>query len=144
MEASFEGEFLNTTPTFPVYILSLDIQATAQQQRSNIDVFIVTLGKDLLVERMKICKTLWDAGISADFLPKKNPKMQQQLEHCEKPGAFIPLVILFGDDEVKRGEIKIKDMSIKEGEEKSGVVVAKDNMVEEIRKRLTTLNTIET
>lgn len=41
----------------------------------------------------------------AEFGYKPNPKMGDQLGHALKTG--IPLMLLFGEDELARGEIKV-------------------------------------
>jgi histidyl-tRNA synthetase len=109
---------------------------------TEIDVFIIALGmgKDftgLLPERMQMAKTLWDAGIKAEFQWKTKPKYQKQFEKAEQ--GKVPWAIIFGDDELKEGQVKIKDLSQGkdyEGPDKQGVLVSRDNLVQEMRDRL--------
>ena len=109
---------------------------------TEIDVFIIALGmgKDftgLLPERMKMAKQLWDAGIKAEFQWKTKPKYQKQFEKAEQ--GRVPWAILFGEDELKEGKVKIKDLSQGkeyEGKDKQGVLINLDDLVPELKERL--------
>ena len=57
---------------------------------------------------MAVAATLWAAGVRAEFGFKPNPKMGDQLGHALKSG--IPLMVLFGEDELARGVLKLKDL----------------------------------
>jgi histidyl-tRNA synthetase len=107
---------------------------------TEVDVFIMALGmgKDftgLLPERMAMAKTLWDAGINAEYLPKLKPKLQNQFKAAEN--SKVPWAILFGEDELRAGKIKIKEMGLPEGHpEKEGIEIEKAKLVEELQTRL--------
>lgn len=61
--------------------------------------------------------------------------MPQQFKAAEANG--VPFAIFLGDDEVAQGNVKIKEMGLRDGHpEKEGVLVSLDNMVEEVRTRL--------
>ena len=88
-----------------------------------------------LPERMQICKMLWDVGIKADFSWKVKAKFQAQFKAAETAGA--PYGIILGEDELKEGKVKIKEMGLPEGHpEKDGVVIERANLIEEVRSRL--------
>jgi histidyl-tRNA synthetase len=95
-------------------------------------------GKDftgMLPERMAIAKQLWDAGVKAEYLWKTKPKLQNQFKAAEN--GKVPWAIILGDDELKAGKIKIKEMGLPDGHpEKDGVVVEKARLVDEIQTRL--------
>lgn len=107
---------------------------------TEVDVFIMAFGggKDftgMLPERMAVAKQLWDAGIKAEYLWKAKPKLQNQFKAAEN--GKVPWAIILGDDELKAGKIKVKEMGLPDGHpEKDGVVVEKDRLVEEIQARL--------
>lgn len=107
---------------------------------TEVDVYVMALGggKDftgLLPERMQITKQLWDAGIKAEYLWKQKPKLQAQFKAAE--AGRVPWAILLGEEELAAGRIKIKKMGLEEGHpEKEGVVVQKDELVQELKKRL--------
>ena len=55
---------------------------------------------------MEIASRLWAAGIKAEFGFKPNPKMGDQLNHAFE--TAIPFMVLFGDDEINKGVVKLK------------------------------------
>ena len=66
-----------------------------------------------------------------EFSYKRNPKVLDQLNHCEKYG--IPLALLVGGDEIAQGVVKIKTVNSREDK---GVPVARAELVAAIRTRL--------
>jgi len=106
---------------------------------TEVDVFVMALGggKDftgMLPERMAIAKLLWDAGIKAEYLWKQKPKLQNQFKAAEN--GKVPWAVILGEDELKAGKVKIKEMGLPEGHpEKDGVVVEKVKLVEELLSR---------
>ncbi|KPJ05478.1 Histidyl-tRNA synthetase, cytoplasmic [Papilio xuthus] len=103
---------------------------------NDIEVYVASAQKNFLEERMKICAELWNAGIKTEQSYKKNPKMLNQLQHCEENG--IPLAVVLGESELKRGVVKIRNITTREEQE-----VPRDNLVEELRTRLDALNVKE-
>jgi histidyl-tRNA synthetase len=76
-----------------------------------------------LIERMEICKLLWDADIKAEFTMKKNPKIVKDLSLCEK--KRIPLAVIIKPEEYgSKGTVNVKKL---DGQTQD--VVMKDNMV---------------
>ena len=66
----------------------------------------MSMGDGLLLERMQVCKMLWDAGIKAEFLYKKKPKLQQQFAVVDK--EQIPLAVLLAPGEWANGTVRVK------------------------------------
>lgn len=91
-------------------------------------VFVASAQKKLLEERLKLISELWDAGIKAELLYKKNPKLLNQLQYCEETG--IPLVAIIGEEELKNGVIKLRSVASREE-----VDVRREDLVEEIKRR---------
>jgi hypothetical protein len=85
-------------------------------------------------KRMELCAKLWSAGIKAEFGFKPNPKMGDQLGHALESG--IPFMVLFGEDELAAGKVKVKDMAAK-----SEDVVALDALVGDLKARIAALPT---
>nr|BAE01580.1 unnamed protein product [Macaca fascicularis] len=75
-------------------------------------VLVASAQKKLLEERLKLVSELWDAGIKAELLYKKNPKLLNQLQYCEEAG--IPLVAIIGEQELKDGVIKLRSVTSRE------------------------------
>ncbi|KAJ9648481.1 Cytoplasmic and mitochondrial histidine tRNA synthetase [Coniosporium tulheliwenetii] len=91
---------------------------------NEVDVYVMAFGgkgfNGLLEERMEVAKTLWDAGVKAEFSWKVKPKLPAQFKAAETGG-----------------KVKIKEMGLPEGHpEKDGVMVEKSNLVQEVRERL--------
>jgi len=93
------------------------------------EVLVASIGSGLQTRRMEVCSRLWAAGIKAEFGFKTNPKMGDQLNYTLEQG--IPYMVLFGEDEIGVGQVKIKDMAAKEE-----TLVPLDGLVEELQRRL--------
>lgn len=49
----------------------------------------------------------------------------------------VPFAVVFGEDEIKDGNVKIKEMGLPEGHpEKEGVLVSLDDLVTEVKERI--------
>lgn len=64
---------------------------------------------------------------------KKNPKMLNQLQHCEENG--IPLAVVLGESELKRGVVKIRNITTRDEQE-----VPRESLVQELKTRIASLN----
>ncbi|EZA62015.1 Histidyl-tRNA synthetase, cytoplasmic [Ooceraea biroi] len=100
---------------------------------TQLEVFVASAQKNMQEERMKILVDLWEAGVKAEHSYKKNAKILQQLQHCEENG--IPLAIIIGEGELAKGEVTLRVVSTREETR-----VSRNNLVEEIRKRLGALS----
>lgn len=129
---------------FSITKARMEAEKTAAAVRLNeIDVFVMAFGgkgfTGLLPERMEVARTLWEAGIKAEFSWKVKPKLPQQFKQAETGG--VPFAIILGEDELKDGKVKIKQMGLPEGHpEKDGVLIEKSNMVAEVKKRVDDFN----
>jgi len=66
---------------------------------------------------------------------KNKPKLSQQFTGAEKNG--VPFAVVLGEDELKEGKVKIKEMGLpEEHPEKKGVDVSMGDLVVQIRRRL--------
>merc|ERR1711881_462999 len=90
------------------------------------EVFVASAQKNLMEERMKLCTDLWDGGIKAEQSYKKNPKMLNQLQYCE--AERIPYVIIIGEDELKKGIVKLRTV-----ETRDEVEISREKLVEELK-----------
>ncbi|CAL8264387.1 unnamed protein product [Lota lota] len=95
---------------------------------TEIQVMVASAQKNLLEERLKLLTELWNAGIKAEAMYKKNPKLLSQLQHCEESG--IPLVAILGEQELKDGMVKLRTVATREE-----VDVCRVDLIEEIRKK---------
>jgi len=102
---------------------NVKIRATSTQ------VYIVTPQKGLVEERLKLCQILWAAGIKTEHSYKANPKTLHQLQYCEE--NQIPFSVIIGEDEVKNGTVKLREISTRAEE-----TVQRDAIVNELKKKL--------
>lgn len=109
-----------------------------QQIKSNAtQVYIISVGDGLLKERMQLVNELWQHGIKASFMLKNKPKLEKQWLACEKDQ--IPLAVIFGQDELQNNQVRIKDMRQKDENQRGGSVVSRQDMVNELKKKLESL-----
>jgi len=106
-----------------------------------VDVYVMAFGgKDfdgLLLERMALARQLWNAGIRAEFAAKVKPKLQQQF----KAAKDLPLAVIFGQDEVAAGQVRLKILEAGDDETDAkgrGQLVSREDLVEEVKKLLKT------
>ncbi|KAK9508970.1 hypothetical protein O3M35_006397 [Rhynocoris fuscipes] len=112
----------------------LETRAGSTKTRTNqVQVYIASAQKNLQDQRLELCTMLWDADFYVEQSYKKSPKLLAQLQHCEERG--IPLVIILGEDELKRGVVKVRNVTSREE-----VEVERDNLIEHLRKRLSELD----
>ena len=114
-------------------------KSTPAVRSTEVDVYIMAFGgkgfTGLLKERMQVARTLWDAGIKAEFAYKQKPKLPAQFKAAEQAG--IPFAVILGEDEQAQGKVKVKEMGLDEGHpEKDGVMVDLANLVSEVKSRL--------
>ena len=91
--------------------------------------YVVSVGKNLVSERLRLITCLWDNGINAEQSYKKNPKPLDQFQFCEQNG--IPIAVIIGEDEIKKNIVKLKVMSSREE-----ITVSRDELIDEIRRQL--------
>ncbi|KAM9069341.1 probable histidine--tRNA ligase, mitochondrial isoform X2 [Sarcophilus harrisii] len=109
-------------------IVEQRMEATEKIQMTETQVLVAAAQKNFLKERMKLIAELWDAGIKAEMLYKKDPSFLSQLHYCEETG--IPLVAIIGERELKDGVIKLRSVASREE-----VDIKRENIVTEIQRR---------
>lgn len=118
-------------------IMEAKAQESDQKVRTTeTQVYVIAAQKGMVEERLKLCKTLWDADIKTEQSYKKNTKMLTEFQYCEQTG--IPLAIIIGQSEIEAGIVKLKIMSSREERE-----VKRFDMLEEIRRVLASENSVE-
>lgn len=80
-------------------------------KQPNVNVLVAQAGENMIVERMKITKLLWDANISAEFNQQENPKLKYEIVNALDRN--IPFVVVIGEDEAREKKVKIKDLNAK-------------------------------
>lgn len=110
-------------------IMEQKAEASAEKVRTTeVQVMVASAQKNLLEERLRLVTELWNAGIKAEVMYKKNPKLLSQLQHCEESG--IPLVAILGEQELKDGVVKLRVVASREEAD-----ISRADLVEEIKRR---------
>lgn len=94
------------------YLFYLYVSLRQEQgsiKRPNVTVLVASAGDNLLRERMKLTKVLWDANISAEFSQQENPKLKFEIANALD--RQIPFMIIAGEEEAKEGKCKVKDLN---------------------------------
>lgn len=118
----------------------LAADASAAPIRTNeVDVYVMAFGgkgfDGLLSQRMEVAKRLWDVGVKAEFSWKVKPKLPQQFKAAETNG--VPFAIILGEDELKAGKCKIKEMGLAEGHpDKEGVMIDMATLEDEVKRKI--------
>jgi histidyl-tRNA synthetase len=103
------------------------------------DVYIMAFGgkefDGLLLERMRVAKELWHAGIRAEFTAKVKPKPAQQFNASNG----VPVAVILGEEEVAAGKIRVKQLHVGDRDaavKDKGRLVAMGELVEEVNRIL--------
>mmetsp|Transcript_14171 Transcript_14171/g.16041 ORF Transcript_14171/g.16041 Transcript_14171/m.16041 type:complete len:991 (+) Transcript_14171:123-3095(+) len=78
-------------------------------KQPNVKVLIAQAGENMMLERMKLAKLLWDSNISAEFNQKENPKLTSEITNALDRN--IPFMVIIGDEEAKEKKCKVKDLN---------------------------------
>lgn len=106
-----------------------DAQARGERtavRSKEVEVFVMSMGDGLLLERMQVAKQLWDAGIKAEFLYKRKPKLQAQFAVVDK--EQVPFAVMLAPGEWAAGTVRVKQQLGKDeaGEDKGTEVPLAD------------------
>jgi Histidyl-tRNA synthetase len=78
-------------------------------KQPNVKVLVAQAGENMMLEKMKVTKLLWDANISAEFNQQENPKLKYEI--ADALGRNIPFMVVIGEDEARDKKCKIKDLN---------------------------------
>lgn len=109
------------------------LASNTKTRTTETEVYVVSAQKNLVEERMKICKELWDADIKTEQSYKRNPKALDQFQYCETNS--IPIAIIIGGSEIEMGVVTLRIVGSREER-----TVQREKMVEEIKSVLANLN----
>ncbi|XP_061402201.1 histidine--tRNA ligase, cytoplasmic [Musca vetustissima] len=111
-------------------VIEAKAAASGVKQRTNeVEVYVASAHKGLHEKRLSILNDLWNQGIKAEHSYKLNPKLLAQLQHCEE--QQIPLAVVFGDSELEKGIVKLREVTTRKEED-----IAVTELANEIKKRL--------
>jgi histidyl-tRNA synthetase len=105
------------------------MEARFHTRATETQVLIASIGRGLQSKRMEVASLLWSGGIKAEFGFKPDPKMGEQLSYVFDNA--IPFMVVFGEDEIAKGVVKVKDIALK-----TEVEVGMDQLLEDLRARV--------
>ncbi|CAF0737849.1 unnamed protein product [Rotaria sp. Silwood1] len=105
-------------------------ESKIQTKTIETEVYVASAQKNLIEERMKLCSYLWANGFKAEMALKRNPKMLDQLQYCEK--NQVELCVIIGSSELEAGIVKIRDVETREEFE-----IPRAQLAEQLRAYLT-------
>ena len=106
---------------------------------SRTDVLVMAFGgkgfDGMARQRMRIANLLRDQGVATEYVLKEKPKLPAQFKEGERVGARVAVIL--GEEEMERGEVKVKEMGLPEGHaEKDGVPVPVGELVVYVKGKL--------
>ncbi|KIO24607.1 hypothetical protein M407DRAFT_244389 [Tulasnella calospora MUT 4182] len=127
------GVSVGVERVFSILLAKMKEQEKAARSKET-DVYVMSLGDGMLVERMSVVKKLWDAGIKTEFMYKAKPKPRAQFEYCDK--EQIPYAVILGPDEWKEGLVRVKPQVGKDEAAGEGEKVELDKLAAWLKERM--------
>lgn len=93
-------------------ILAIIEERMSRDVYSPTQVLVVSIGSELLNERMKLLVQLWQANLNAEHIYKKSVKILNNYQYCETNG--IPYAVILAEDELKQGLVKIRNIQTRD------------------------------
>jgi len=106
----------------------MEAKAKGNVRTTETQIMVASAQKNLLEERLRLTAELWNAGIKAETMYKKNPKMLNQLQYAEQTG--VPLVAILGEQELRDGVVKLRTVDSREE-----VDIPRSDLIAEIKRR---------
>jgi histidyl-tRNA synthetase len=92
-------------------LAALDELGTVKRLSGYTEVLILDIEESLEPSYHKIARALRASGIAAEVFPEKR-KLGSQFSYAERKG--IPLAVIIGEDEAKKGEAQLRDLATRE------------------------------
>jgi histidyl-tRNA synthetase len=106
-----------------------NLEATASQAKTQVLVTIFSF--KFRRKSLEILKQIRESNISAEIYLDPRMKIEKQLKYADR--KKIPWVIILGDDEIKAGKVRLKNMRARKKEK--GKLVSIQDVIKELRKR---------
>jgi len=108
-------------------LAALDKLGFLKKKPTKVKVLILNLASDLRAEYFSLAKSLRDAGLNTEIYLGNDRAFQAQLVYAVK--KEVPYVLIYGDNERKKGVVTIKDMARREQKE-----IPKGNILQYFKK----------
>jgi histidyl-tRNA synthetase len=115
------GEFSNKASSIPAIGMSLGIERIAKileqtwpkSKKRCPDIYVASIGENMIVERVALCSELRDMGYYAVMSDLLNPKMRSQFTSVfEEYGDTIPVMVCIGNKEIMDGMLTVKNVKL--------------------------------
>ncbi|CAH0025352.1 unnamed protein product [Clonostachys rhizophaga] len=122
-------------------LLAAQRKKSTSELEHETDVFIMTFGSKesggYILERMKIARELWAAGIRAEFSAKVKPRVQAQFNASSR----ARLTVILGQEEMENGQVRLRSALESDKDQKDrGELIPREKVVEEVQKQLSALS----
>lgn len=97
-------------------------------KQPNVKVLVASAGEDMLKEKMRVTRLLWDSNISAEFSQQENPKLKYEIANALD--REIPFMVIVGEEELKSNQCKVKDLKARTED-----LVSLDDLVKTLRSK---------
>jgi len=79
-------------------------------KQPNVSVLVASIGTgtSMVAERMRLARLLWSSNVSAEFNMQENPKLK--FEIADALERDIPFMAIVGEEELRDGTCKVKDL----------------------------------
>lgn len=122
-------------------LLAAQREKSTSELEHETDVFIMAFGNKesggYVLERMKIARELWAAGIRAEFSAKVKPRVQAQFNASSR----ARLTVILGQEEMENGQVRLRSALESDKDQKDrGELIPREKVVEEVQKQLSALS----
>ncbi|TPX73356.1 histidine---tRNA ligase [Chytriomyces confervae] len=107
-------------------------KASAKPRTTATQVYLVGLGNGHLESRMKVARSLWEAGVATEFTFKEKPRRDAQFKVISDEG--IPVSVVFDEAKFGAGKVQVEE----NGGDKGKHVVSEADVVATVLKCLGT------
>ncbi|PWY97892.1 histidyl-tRNA synthetase [Testicularia cyperi] len=85
-----------------------------------VDVYVMSVGDGMLKERMSVAKSLWNAGIKAEFMHKAKPKLPAQFAVVDKESIPFAVILAPAEWNAETRQVRVKVQKGKDSDEGQG------------------------
>eukprot|EP00545_Synedropsis_sp_CCMP1620_P000293 CAMPEP_0119005134 /NCGR_PEP_ID=MMETSP1176-20130426/1545_1 /TAXON_ID=265551 /ORGANISM="Synedropsis recta cf, Strain CCMP1620" /LENGTH=932 /DNA_ID=CAMNT_0006956907 /DNA_START=89 /DNA_END=2887 /DNA_ORIENTATION=+ len=113
-------------------VFTLMEQKLAEEKGSikqpNVKILVASAGDNMLPEKMRVTRLLWDSNLSAEFSQQENPKLKYEITNALD--RKIPFMVVVGENELKENKVQVKDLAARTEE-----LVLLDDLVKTLRSK---------
>ncbi|BFU23857.1 histidine--tRNA ligase, putative [Entamoeba histolytica HM-1:IMSS-B] len=89
-------------------ILEEKLSKSSKLYEAQTEVFVASVDKNRLINRLQYLNRLWEVGIYAETLQRVNPKIKQELRDADEIGCRF--AVIFGGSELEEKKVVLKNL----------------------------------